>query len=498
MESFMRIAIGQLWQESNTLNPVPTTQADFEAFGIYEGNELIERFTATNELGGFIQSLRAWSEPVEIVGLKRYAAWPSGPLTAGMFTILMEGMLDSLTRAGKIDAVLLALHGSMVADCEPDVEGFLLQRVREYVGLSVPIVATLDLHANVTERMVQHADVLTLYHTAPHIDVMGTGKRGAEALRRMLLDGVKPVTAFRKMPMVVPAERANTQNPESFSYGVRKTLEGWERNHFVLAAGLATVQPWLDIPDLGSAVLITCTSDAPPRWGENACAELAKTVWEHRRDYLPELVSIADGVRAAHAQSDGLTVLSDSADATTSGSTGDSTAVLSELVRYDWPRPALVTLVGPETVADAERLGVGATWKATLGATRNPRDFQPITLPVTIKNIFDAKFILSGHLAEKLPIDMGRSVVLTHGNVHIVVTSRSGPHFAPQLFESAGLDPFAASVLIAKSPCGFRAAYAERAKQIFVVRAPGCAPSDFWTHPFTRIPRPLWPWDEIA
>ena len=122
-----------------------------------------------------------------------------------------------------------------------------------------------------------------------------------------------------------------------------------------------------------------------------------------------------------------------------------------------------------------------------LGATRNPRDFQPITLPVRVAKLFDAKFILSGHLAEKLPIDMGRAAVLTHKNVHIVVTSRSGPHFAPQFFQSAGIDPFTASVLIAKSPCGFRAAYAEKATQIFVVRAPGCAPSDFWTRPFEHF-----------
>jgi microcystin degradation protein MlrC len=171
--------------------------------------------------------------------------------------------------------------------------------------------------------------------------------------------------------------------------------------------------------------------------------------------------------------------------------------VLHELVKYDWPRPALVTLVGPETVVEAERHGIGAEWTATLGATRNPRDFRPITLPVRVVHLFDGKFILSGHLGEKLPIDMGRCAVLAHGNVHVVVTSRSGPHFAPQLFQTAGFDPFAASVLIAKSPCGFRAAYAERARQIFVVRAPGCAPADFWKQPFERIPRPLWPWDEI-
>jgi microcystin degradation protein MlrC len=169
--------------------------------------------------------------------------------------------------------------------------------------------------------------------------------------------------------------------------------------------------------------------------------------------------------------------------------------VLSELIRHDWPRPALVTVVGPELVAEAQRRGIGAAWTASVGGTRNPRDFRPLTLPVRVANVFDANFILSGHLAEKLPIDMGRSAVLQHGNVHIIVTSRTGPHFAPQLFQSAGIDPFAASVLVAKSPCGFRAAYAERAQQIFVVRAPGCAPADFWNYPFTRIPRPLWPWD---
>jgi microcystin degradation protein MlrC len=92
---------------------------------------------------------------------------------------------------------------------------------------------------------------------------------------------------------------------------------------------------------------------------------------------------------------------------------------------------------------------------------------------------------------------MGPSAVLRCGQVHIVVTTRSGPHFAPQLFQTAGLDPFAASVLVAKSPCGFRAAYERQARKILVVRAPGCAPSDFWNSDYHRIPRPLWPWDEI-
>jgi microcystin degradation protein MlrC len=105
--------------------------------------------------------------------------------------------------------------------------------------------------------------------------------------------------------------------------------------------------------------------------------------------------------------------------------------------------------------------------------------------------------VLSGHLGRNLAIDMGRSVVLRHAGIYLVVTSESGPHFAPELFAAAGLDPFAAAVLVAKSPCGFRAAYAKRAERILVVQAPGCAPSDFWHYEYRNIPRPLWPWDEL-
>src|SRR5205823_524235 len=121
---------------------------------------------------------------------------------------------------------------------------------------SIPLVATLDLHTNLTERMVKAADALVLYHTAPHIDVFETGKRGAAVLRRILVDGVRPITAFQKLPLVVPAERANTQDPASVSYNLRERLEALEANPRILAAGLATVQPWLDIPELGSAVVI--------------------------------------------------------------------------------------------------------------------------------------------------------------------------------------------------------------------------------------------------
>lgn len=491
----MRIAIGQLWQETNTFNPIATTRADFEQFGVLRGPELVERMADTNELGGFIQSLRRWPEQPEIVPLVRLPAWPSGMATAETFAWLQSELVTALQKQLPVDAVLLALHGAMVAGGTPDVEGEVLQAIRRVLGENVPIVATLDLHANVTQKMVRNAQALVLYHTAPHIDVFETGVRGATVLHRMLCEGARPVTAFQKIPAVFPAERANTEDPASVSHALKNRLLALESNPKVLTAGLATVQPWLDIPEFGTAVVVVVDRDAG--LAETECATFAAEVWRRRNDYLPELVSVEDAVRAAHEDAGGLVVLSDSADGTTSGAPGDSTWLLGELMKYRWPRPALVPLVAPSIVDAARRTGVGNQLVASLGGVRDRRFGRAIEVTAKVANLFDARFVLSGHLAKNLAIDMGPSAVLAIDNVHIVVTSRSGPHFAPELFQAAGLDPFAASVLVAKSPCGFRAAYQRCAKKILLVKAPGCAPSDFWNYEYRNIPRPLWPWDRI-
>ena len=491
----MRIAIGQLWQESNTFNPIATTRADFETFGVLRGQEMVERMADTNELGGFIQSLRQWPEQPETIGLARLPAWPGGAATPDTFTWLRDVLVVEIKRALPVDGVLLALHGALVAEGHPDVEGDVLQAMRAVIGTAVPLVATLDLHANVTARMVEHAHALVLYHTAPHVDVFETGQRGANVLRRILVDGARPVTAFQKLPMVVPAERANTQDPASVSQRFRLRLEELEADPRCLSAGLATVQPWLDIPELGGAVVIV--SDGDRERATSWCSRLAQEVWEQRRNYLPELVPVAEAVRQAHDNQTGLVVLSDSADSTTSGAPGDSTWVLKELVKYDWPRPALVTLVAPDVVAKAQRCGVGAELVEPLGGRRDARFSEPLVLGTRVAALFEARFVMSGHLARNMAIDMGPSAVLQRGNVFIIVTTRSGPHFAPDLFRAAGFDPFAASVLVAKSPCGFRAAYSDKAQKILLVKAPGCAPADFWTYPYQQIPRPLWPWDEF-
>src|SRR6516225_3830823 len=161
----MRIAIGQVWQESNTFNPLPTTRVDFEHWGVVRGAALVEQMADTNELGGFIQALRTWPEQPHILGLARLPAWPGGIATPPTFTWIRQEIVTALERALPVDGVLLALHGALVADGTPDVEGEVLQAVRQVIGSAIPLVATLDLHANITGRMVRAAHALVLYHT---------------------------------------------------------------------------------------------------------------------------------------------------------------------------------------------------------------------------------------------------------------------------------------------------------------------------------------------
>ncbi|MBC8355215.1 MAG: M81 family metallopeptidase [Planctomycetes bacterium] len=492
----MRIAIGQLWQETNTLNPLATTRADFEEFGICRGNELVEQMTNVNELGGFIQSMRAWAQPPEIVGLVRLPAWPSGMATSECFDWIRNEFFDAVDAAGPVDAFLLALHGAMVAQGHPDVEGAILQELRERVGPDVPIVATLDLHTNVTREMAAAADVLVMYHSMPHVDIFETGQRGAEALRRVLFEGARPTTAFCKIPAIVPAENSNTEADAGIAVDLKRRVVELEANPIVLAAGIAPVQPWMDIPQLGSSVIVTTDNDAEA--ARAACVSVAEEFWRRKREYMPQLYSAEDAVRLGHAAS-GLAVLSDAADATTSGAPGDSVWILKELLKCRWPREALVTVVAPEVVERCESIAIGTELTVRLGGVRDSRFGTIVELNAIVEHCFDARFTMTGHIGKNMPIEMGRSVVLRHdSNTFVIVTTRSGPHFAPEFFRSAGFEPFEASLVVAKSPCGFRAVYENHASAIYSVKAPGCAPSDFWNYTFNNIPRPLSPWDEIV
>ena len=525
----LRIAIGAMMQETNDFSSVPSTRETFTM--VLQGDAILTQdpHPPPAEVNAFIAELKAWAEPVEIVPLATVAAMSSGRMTAECHEWARNEILAPLRQAGAVDGVLLCLHGAMVAEGEDDPEGALLEAVRAVVGTSVPICASLDLHVHLTRRMATTADVLCIYHKIPHIDMTATGQRTAVALRRILLEGAQPITHFIKLPLHLPVERVNTEaSPEDVQAGKYAAFPPWvsrymrqleEEAPWCLSAGLGTTQPWLNVADLGATFVVVCDGTLPEarRLGRRTTEELATKLWEARGQYMPSgnsLLSVAEAVSQAFAHATGgdrrgVVAIGDGADATTSGAPGDSTWLLQELLRYSWPsdHPALVTVVSPDAVAAAEAKGGGGMLiDLPLGGVLDNVYAVPCVVTAVVEHLFDGSYdVVRGHCAGQhfelqgcATVRLLRPDTLEDTGIRVILTTGIGAHFAVELFEGGGYDPFEASVVICKSPAGFRATYGERASLMISADAAGCAPAKFWepqyAGSFPREVGALYPW----
>jgi microcystin degradation protein MlrC len=493
----MRIAVGQMWQESNTFNRNLTRWENFEHWGVAVGADIFPRFGDTGELGGFLSACRQWPEPPrELIGLARFACWPWGAVESATARRILATFDEQLRIAGPLDAVFLNLHGAMAAEDDPDFTGTLLERVRAAVGPDVPIVGSFDLHANITRRMLSNADVLSGYHTSPHLDSWQTGERAARALWKILKRGVRPQTVWRKLPMFTAAEYHNTfTGPPAPIYERLKQLEAEDD---VLAANVAMVMPWFDAPKLGWSVVLT-TNRRESRW-EQVVDQLCSQCWSIRHDLeAVERFSPEEVVKRALAHGGHPIVIGDGADATNSGSTGDSTRLLSELLAATKiPHGALTFMVDPIAVAEAYRVGVGGTFDADIGGRLAPEYSSPLRVRGKVERLQNVEWTLTGHISKNMPVFMGRGAVVRSGDVQILLVEQGGPGSSPRLYESVGLDPRTCGIVVAKSPAGFRADYDSFAAAAFLVDCPGCA-SPHWTEMrFNHVDRPLWPLTPIA
>ena len=245
----MRVAIGALMQETNSFSPVKTTLRDFEAEYLLRDRELLDYFPGTNtEIAGFLSACDSVAG-VQVVPTIAAAANSGGNVTDDAFSALSGELADRLveaTHTTALQAVLLALHGSMCVDGEQDPEGALLLAVRDAVGDDCVIAATLDLHANVTERMASAADILVGYRTYPHVDQARTGERAAAAALSMAADGTSLTTVLQKAPMIVPAEHMQTTHGPM--HELRAEADWIEAEGLAAAVSIFGVQPWLDVP----------------------------------------------------------------------------------------------------------------------------------------------------------------------------------------------------------------------------------------------------------
>lgn len=489
----MRIAIAEIKQESNTFSPLPTTLDAFEAQYLWRGDEMVTGYgEARIEVPGFLAVLReVGATPVPL--LAAFAA-SGGPLTRPTFDTLLEELLDRLRASLPIDAVLLALHGAMTVEDEPDAEGVILAAVRAVVGPTVPIGVSLDLHAHLTPMMVDHATFLIGYQEYPHIDMYETGERTARLVWATLQGQRRPVMALAKRPMLVSAVNARTTDGPL--HAIWRRARDMEREGRVLHASLFPVQPWLDIPDVGFAVVVVTDGDPPA--AQAAADELADLAWAARADFDPHLTPLADAIRQALAARTGLTVVGDGGDSPSSGSAADNVTVLCRLLElgaHQSDRLVYLTLCDAEAAAAATQAGLDAEVGLAVGHKVSTRDGQPLTIRGRVTGLSDGMCRLTGAGAQGLTLNMGPTAVVAIGSIRLCIRSLPAMEWDPALYYGVGLDLRAAGLVFVKSPSHFRVAFGPLADRIIIADTPGPAAGNLRQLTYTQVTRPLYPLD---
>src|SRR5579872_2786842 len=337
----MRIALAEIAQETDSFSPMVADLTDFEALGLYFGDEILERMRNVGPIGGFLQVASEQREPVELLPIVRAWAGAGGTITARTLDGLTERLVSGLKGVLPLDAVFLALHGAAASEQEDDVEGHILEAVRNVVGDSLPVVVSLDHHANITQHMVQHADVLIGHETQPH-DPVATGRKTARVLFRMLKGEVHPTMAWRKIPMITPQDQFLTSGgPMQEWFDLAREME---RRPGVIDVSPYPMHPWLDVAEGGWAVVVHTNNDR--ELAESLVVEMASKAWSLRdRFWVSDRVAPAEAVGQAIAAASGLIILSDTGDSVYGGAPGDSTCLLRELLKQDVTCRALVPIV---------------------------------------------------------------------------------------------------------------------------------------------------------
>jgi microcystin degradation protein MlrC len=375
----------------------------------------------------------------------------------------------------------------MASTQEEDPEGYFLQEARKILGVHIPIVASFDLHGILTDRMLQHADAIVVYHTYPHVDFFETGQRAARLLLRLLRKEIRPVTARVAIPALVRGDELITAS------GVFGQVVGQarhtEQSSGGLSAGMFIGNPFTDVPDLCCNSVVVLDGDVE-RAGREAL-RLAEEFWEQRRKMQARLTGLEESVRLAKS-TQGTVVLMDAADATSSGASGDSNAILVELIRGGYRGSALVPIVDAATVQDAVRAGIGGTVQTKIGGSLDTKRFRPQSIRAAVRMLSDGRFRSESFGQTWFA---GTTAVLQADNVTLIVTSRPVHLYDRSLFLAHGFDPRQFDLVVVKSPHCQPHMYADWCARLINVDAPGSTSANLPTLGHTRCRRPIFPLD---
>jgi len=410
---------------------------------------------------------------------------------AGWDRLNAEFLADLPDHAGKVDGVYYTLHGAMQAANENDPEGYLLQETRRILGDEVPIVISLDLHGILTDRILEHCNAVVTYHTYPHVDFVETGQRAARLLLRILNEGVRPVTARVKIPALVRGDEMITETGAVHTcIALSQEIEASDNG---LSAGVMWGNPFTDVPELRTNSLVVMDGDADA--AKEAALELATRFWDHHEKMQVPLTSLDESVRQAAEVETGTVVMMDAADATSSGASGDSNAILCELVRQSYPKRALLPVVDPEAVKVAFAAGVGATIVTQVGGAFDSERYTPLEIEARVRMLSDGKFKSESFGWDW---DSGDTAVLQAENITLVVGIRPVSLFDRSWFRANGQEPRDFDLVVVKAPHCEPYMFADWCAKLINVDAPGSTSANLHSLGHTICERPVFPLDPVS
>jgi microcystin degradation protein MlrC len=484
-----KILIVECKQEVSTFNP---TLSRYDDFLIYRGQQVIEHHRAVrNEVSGAVNVFDQHAD-IEIVPvISARAITSGGTLAAGDWTKLSDEILAAIraTASSTVDAAYFCLHGAMAAENEVDPEGYLLEQARRLLGDQIPIVASFDLHGILTNRILQNASAICCYHTYPHVDFFETGQRAARVLVR-LLDGARPITAKVFIPALVRGDELITETG-AIRHAVNAAREIEASG--ALSAGLFWGNPFTDVPDLATYAFVVTNGDEDVARRE--AMRIADAFWREHESMRVPLTSPNDAILAVQAVSEGTTILVDAADATSSGASGDSNAILRRLTEAGYTGSALIPIVDAVAAQAAFDAGVGEVIHVTVGGALDPARFTPLPVEAYVQMLSDGLFV-SESFGERWYA--GKTAVLLVGNITLVVTSRSVSLYDRSLFYAHGQDPKRFDCVVVKSPHCQPHMFKAWAARYIDVDAPGATSANLKSLGHTRCRRPMWPLDDAV
>jgi microcystin degradation protein MlrC len=485
-----RILVAECKQEVSTFNPHPSTYDDFD---IRHGAPLFDYHrTVGTEVGGVLDVLEK-TPGVEAV--PTYGACfitSGGPLAPEAWSRIEREFLDALRQAPPADGVIFCMHGAMAGPADWDPEGKLLEEARKILGEKIPIVVSLDLHGILTARMLKHASAIVAYHTYPHVDFFQTGQRAARLLLRILSGEVQPVTAVVAVPALVRGDELITETG-LFGRVIERAKE-IETGPGGLSAGMFIGNPFTDVPSLQTYAFVVTDGDAAG--AERGALELARDFWSHHERMFVPLSTLAAMVEIVTGHSGAGTLgLVDAADATSSGASGDSNAVVGALLDAGYRGKILAPIVDAPAVAAALKAGVGGTVFTTLGGRLDPGRYRPRPVQARVRLLADGRF-RSESFGEEW--NAGPTAVLEAGNVTWVVGSRAVSLYDRSFFLAHGQDPRRADCVVIKSPHCQHHMYADWCARMINIDAPGSSSANLKSLGHTRCPRPIFPLDALV